>query len=212
VTPPVIATQPLSQTGGYGDGTTLSVTATGTCPFSYQWQLNGANIPGATGSSLSLGSLQFNNAGLYSVIVSNAAGAVTSSVAVLNVASKLNSQLTSSGLILTWAGPFILQSANSPSGSYADVPGASSPYTNSLSSGQKYFRLRSQAFSLTSSNLPVGKFSVSGPGILGCNFVIQASTDMIHWQNLHTNPSPCLFVDDYAWQHPSRFYRAVLAH
>jgi len=188
------------------------VTASGS-GLTYQWQLNGANIPGATGSSLNLNALQFNNAGLYSVVVGNAGGAVTSSVAVVNVASKLVSQINGNNMTLTWAGPFILQSALSPAGLYTDVPGATSPYTYNTTTGpQKFFRLRSPAFSLLGSKLPAGQFSVSGPGVPGCNFVIQASTNLINWVNLSTNPSPCSIVDADAWQHPNRFYRAMLAH
>ncbi len=37
--------------------------------------------------------------------------------------------------------------------------------------------------------------SVSGPGVPGCNFIIQASTDLIHWVNLATNASPLAVVD-----------------
>jgi hypothetical protein len=208
---PVITSQPASQTVGYGDSTTLSVGVNGLAPLSYQWQLNGTNIADATNSSLALNGIHYNNAGLYTVIVSNGNGSVTSSPAVVNVASKLLSQGSAGGLTLTWTGPYILQWSGNPAGPYTDVPGATSPYTYN-GSAQKFFRLRSQAFNLVSSKLPAGKFSVSGPGVPGCNFVIQASTDLINWQNMQTNPSPCLFIDDFAWQHPSRFYRAALAH
>src|SRR5207302_1949583 len=95
---PVIGTQPTSQTAGYGDDTTLSVSVSGPGPFSYQWQLNGTNIPGATGSSLALDDLQYNDAGIYRVMVSNAEGSVTSSEAVLNVASKLLTQISGGNL------------------------------------------------------------------------------------------------------------------
>jgi hypothetical protein len=211
--PPTITTQPQSQTDNYGDSTTLSVTAGGSGPFTYQWQFNGANISGATGSSLTLTSLQFNNAGLYSVVVGDAGGSVSSAVAVVNVDPKLLTQISGSNITLTWAGPFILQSALSPAGPYTDVPRATSPYTFNTTSGpQKYFRLRAPAFSLLGTRLPGGQFNVSGPGVPGCNFVIQVSTNLTTWVNLSTNPSPCSLVDAEAWQHPAGFYRAVLAY
>jgi len=208
---PVITSQPQSQTVGYGDSLNLSVGVNGLTPLFYQWQLNGNNIPGATNASLNVNAAQYSDAGLYRVIVSNGNGSATSSPAVVNVASKLLSQGSAGGLTLTWSGPFVLQWSANPAGPYTDVPGATSPYTYN-GSAQKFFRLRSQGFSLSLSNLSGGKTSVSGPGITGCNFVIQASTDLINWQNMQTNPSPCLFIDDFAWQHPTRFYRAVLAH
>jgi len=82
---PVIAIQPRSQTAVAGTNVTLSVTAGGTPPLSYQWQLNTNIITGATGSSLLLTNLQMTDAGAYSVIVSNSVGSVTSSTAVLTV-------------------------------------------------------------------------------------------------------------------------------
>ena len=46
-------------------------------------------------------------------------------------------------LILNWNAPFILQSATNVTGAYADVLGATSPYTNSLgAAAQLFFRLR----------------------------------------------------------------------
>ena len=82
---PVITSQPQSQTLACGSDATLSVTATGTGPLAYQWICNGSDLPGATSSSLTLSDLQFTNAGLYKVLVSNPVGTVTSSTAVLNV-------------------------------------------------------------------------------------------------------------------------------
>lgn len=44
--------------------------------------------------------------------------------------------------ILSWPnGPYTLQSAPFVAGTYTNVPGATSPYTNPFSGGQKYFRL-----------------------------------------------------------------------
>jgi hypothetical protein len=53
--------------------------------LTYQWQIDNANIPGATNATLTLADLQFTNAGSYSVIVSNSSGSITSSNAVLTV-------------------------------------------------------------------------------------------------------------------------------
>jgi hypothetical protein len=143
-TPPGIATQPVSQTAGFGHSVTLTVSTTGSGPFTYQWRRDGANIDGATGSSLTLNGLQLTDAGSYSVVVSSAAGSVTSQAAVLKVAPILSLQLSGQGLTLTWPGEFILQAASSPAGPFADVPGATSLYFyNTLTNAQKFFRLRS---------------------------------------------------------------------
>jgi hypothetical protein len=52
--------------------------------LAYQWQFNGAAIPGATNNTYFLQNLQPTNAGSYSVVVSNSAGAVTNT-AILTV-------------------------------------------------------------------------------------------------------------------------------
>jgi len=52
---------------------------------SYQWQFDGASIPGATNAALALTDLQTNEAGSYSVIVTNREGSASSSNAVLAV-------------------------------------------------------------------------------------------------------------------------------
>jgi Immunoglobulin domain len=52
---------------------------------SFQWQFNGTNIAGATNATLTLPDAQTNESGTYSVIVSNSAGSVTSSNAVVTV-------------------------------------------------------------------------------------------------------------------------------
>ena len=82
---PSITTQPQSQTVSAGAPVTFSVTATG--KPTYQWLFNGSPISGATGSSYSIASSQSSNAGTYTVIVTNPAGAVTSNGAVLTVAA-----------------------------------------------------------------------------------------------------------------------------
>jgi hypothetical protein len=52
---------------------------------SYQWLKNGLPVPGATASTYSLGAVNASHAGAYSVVVTNAAGSVTSNVAQLTV-------------------------------------------------------------------------------------------------------------------------------
>jgi outer membrane protein assembly factor BamB/subtilisin family serine protease len=87
--PPSIATQPLSQSVNAGSSVTLSVAASG--GTSYQWQLNGADIPGATTAILALPNIGTTQRGSYTVVVSNPYGSVTSSVA--SVAVAVNSYL-----------------------------------------------------------------------------------------------------------------------
>ena len=87
IVPPAITTQPSSQTVNQGANVSFSVVATGTAPLSYQWQTNNVNVgnggivSGATTSSLTLTGVTPSWALNYRVIISNAAGSVTSSPA-----------------------------------------------------------------------------------------------------------------------------------
>jgi len=82
---PSISSQPQSLIVSPGSNVTFSVTAAGTAPLAYQWRYNGTNISGAMTNSYALNNAQFTNAGNYLVVVTNIAGSVTSSVAVLIV-------------------------------------------------------------------------------------------------------------------------------
>jgi pectate lyase/pectin methylesterase-like acyl-CoA thioesterase len=87
LTPPIITNQPASQTAQVGSNVTFSVVATGAEPLSYQWERDGAGIPGATGAALTLNNVQASDAGDYSVVVSNSLGVATSDPATLTVTS-----------------------------------------------------------------------------------------------------------------------------
>ena len=83
--PPVIAQSPTNQTVAAGSYASFIVVADGTPELSYQWRYEGADLSGQTGNSLALLNVQPTNAGNYSVLVSNAYGSVTSSIATLTV-------------------------------------------------------------------------------------------------------------------------------
>jgi hypothetical protein len=65
---------------------------TSTVPFDYQWQFNGTNILNATSALYTIPSVGTNNAGNYSMVVTNAAGSATSSTAALTVVLSPQSQ------------------------------------------------------------------------------------------------------------------------
>lgn len=82
---PSIASQPASQTTLPRSNATFQVSAAGSPPLSYQWWFRGSPLAGATSSGLTLTNVQAAQAGGYSVVVTNAAGAITSAVATLTV-------------------------------------------------------------------------------------------------------------------------------
>ncbi|MBI5850625.1 MAG: immunoglobulin domain-containing protein [Planctomycetes bacterium] len=82
---PSITASPESLEVCVGDERTLSATATGTAPLSYQWRFNETDIAGATASSLALTSITFNHAGSYTCTVTNACGNTTTTAATIVV-------------------------------------------------------------------------------------------------------------------------------
>src|ERR671930_663377 len=74
---PTTASGPNDMTLITGDTGTFSTTPSGTGPFTYQWTDNGADVPGATNSSYTVGPVSPGDAGTYCVIVTGAANSVT---------------------------------------------------------------------------------------------------------------------------------------
>jgi len=104
--PPSITNQPTNQTVIAGQSATFFVTASGTPPLTYRWQKNGADISGANGASYATPATATADSGsIFDVIVTNAAGAVTSNTATLTVNATISridfgSGFTPSGLSL----------------------------------------------------------------------------------------------------------------
>lgn len=84
--PPVIQAQPRNQAAPIGGGAVFTVAVVGSRPFFYEWQFNGIPLPAGTNSALTLVNLTLNDAGSYSVLVSNLLGSVMSEAATLIVA------------------------------------------------------------------------------------------------------------------------------
>jgi hypothetical protein len=83
--PAVIVTEPQSQVVNQWAGAGFNVYAAGSVPLSYQWLHAGTNLPGAISSAYNINSALPINAGNYQVIVSNAFGTITSSIASLTI-------------------------------------------------------------------------------------------------------------------------------
>ena len=84
--PPSITVQPQSWTVAAGSSVTFTAAAEGPGTLQYRWQRNGADIPGATGSSHTLNPATAADDGAqFRVVVSNTFGSATSDAATLNV-------------------------------------------------------------------------------------------------------------------------------
>ncbi|MBM4239555.1 MAG: hypothetical protein FJ154_08500, partial [Gammaproteobacteria bacterium] len=98
--PPIITTQPSSVSVTTGATASFTVTASGTTPLSYQWQLSTgssatwASAAGAANSSsyTTASTTSTFNGYRYRVQVSNSAGSITSDAATLTVTSPASSE------------------------------------------------------------------------------------------------------------------------
>ena len=126
-TPTQITINPQSQTVIAGANPSFSVLATGSSPLSYQWRRGGAPIGAATNTSYSLVNVTTNDtASTFDVIVANAYGSITSSVATLTV----NAQTTA---------PAELLSIEAGKTIYYSQTNTSAPAIQSGSAGRSWF-------------------------------------------------------------------------
>jgi len=111
-TAPSIVSQPANQVVGLGQMVKFAVTALGTAPLSFQWQVNGTNltdngrITGSQSDLLAVANVFVSNAGNYQVVVTNAYGSTPSAVATLTIVAPPVFQAATQrdGMItLTWS-------------------------------------------------------------------------------------------------------------
>jgi uncharacterized repeat protein (TIGR01451 family) len=83
--PPSISMQPSSQTVAAGSTVNFIVVASGDEPLRYRWRKGASVLPNQTNATLTLANVQTDDAGSYSVLVTNLYGSTTSSNALLSV-------------------------------------------------------------------------------------------------------------------------------
>jgi len=76
-----------------GSNATFTVMVAGLMPLSYQWQFNATNIASATEAAYTQFNVQSNDVGSYLVVITNALGSATSSLAGLALAGEQPVQL-----------------------------------------------------------------------------------------------------------------------
>jgi hypothetical protein len=118
--PVVITAQPASVTLNAGSPLSLSVTATGTGPLSYQWYKDTVPVSGATAATYSVASASLAHWGSYTVKVTNVQGAVTSAAArvLIAAAPALTLQPASTAITAGVAGSLRAQVLNAVAGTY----------------------------------------------------------------------------------------------
>ncbi len=105
--PPIITTQPTSQSVTLGTDLTYRVVASGS-PSGYQWFRNGSPLSGETSDTLVLDDVSADDAGGYYVVVTNASGSTTSSTATLSILqSSLADQSVTQGHEVSFSAPVL---------------------------------------------------------------------------------------------------------
>src|SRR5688572_26054329 len=82
---PTITTHPASQNLQYNGSFNLNVQAAGTTPLTFQWRKDGTPISGANSSTYFASNVTPAQSGVYTVVVTNGAGSVTSNGATITV-------------------------------------------------------------------------------------------------------------------------------
>ncbi len=82
-----IVGQPADVRASLGEPASFTVAAGGAGTLTYQWLLGGSPIDGATSATLAIAAVTAEDAGVYTVVVTNDCGSVTSAPAVLTIAA-----------------------------------------------------------------------------------------------------------------------------
>ena len=215
LTPPVITLQPSNQTAVVGATVNFSVAASGTALLGYQWSFNGTNLEGAVAETFSLTNVQPDQAGTYSVVVSNVIGSVTSAPTTLTVltAPAITLQpINQTALVGTTANFSVAASGTRPlsyrwqfngtelEGALAKTltltnvqPERAGSYSVVVSNG--WGSATSVLATLTVLHYPVlldarmvtnGAFGFTLSGDAGRSYVIEVSTNLLEWTPLST--------------------------
>lgn len=123
---PVILTQPLSRTNLSGTTAAFTISADGPGPLSYRWQKDGTNlddggnISGTDTTNLTISGVLAPDAGVYTAIVSNAFGVVSSAGAVLTLATApvITNSPVSQTNFYSWTTIFTVSATGIPSPTY----------------------------------------------------------------------------------------------
>ncbi|MGJ8642569.1 MAG: immunoglobulin domain-containing protein [Luteolibacter sp.] len=83
--PPLVTINPVSQDLFIGDTLNLSVSVSGTPPFSYEWRKDGSPIPGEINATFNISPVDLADAGDFNCVVMNDFGSDTSAVATVTV-------------------------------------------------------------------------------------------------------------------------------
>ena len=199
ISPPVITSQPISQTNTAGTSASFTVGSTSGAPVTYIWFMNatnqltdGGSISGAATATLTISSVSNVNSGAYTVVIANPVGSVTSAPpATLTVTGQLDPDIVGTpvgfvqnggstvelSVIATGTSPFTYQWNYNG----LPIPGANSALvvlTGVTNSGSIYSVVVSNSIGSVTGTVDVLQFMASG-AIFNDNFVRDPDPDLI---------------------------------
>jgi Immunoglobulin domain len=236
--PPTIPVPPESPLAlRQGADATFCVAASGTAPLRYQWRFNGMDIVGATAGCYTRNAVQPEDAGTYSVVVTNVAGSATSTIilAVLvppvitaqpqgqtNLAgASVTLSVTATGtapLCYRWqcGGNGYPPGSNTflacQAGGYSVVvSNAAGMVTSALATVVFTNPPSAQPGHFDSiSRLADGSVQLNMSGTAGTNYILEWTSDWVGWSNLCTLSSAdgsLAWIEPCATNSSQRFYR-----
>lgn len=159
---PTLVFQPADTTVELGGSATISIRyPRGTTP-SVQWQLNGNDVPGETMADLVIADADFSDAGIYTAVLRDDDGSITSNEAMLNILGPIDPpfdpdlQLTTDSGTLsgTWNGAGDFEEAPSPDGPWAPAASANSTADLGTPTTPAYYRLQNPFYRPTNVFIP----------------------------------------------------------
>jgi Chitobiase/beta-hexosaminidase C-terminal domain/CotH kinase protein/Lamin Tail Domain/NedA-like, galactose-binding domain/Immunoglobulin domain/Bacterial TSP3 repeat/Immunoglobulin I-set domain len=102
--PATIAQQPESQIVRLGEPATFTVQATSASPVHYQWRFNGTDLPNATNNTYAITAVTETDDGVFTVVITDSVGPITSAAAVLTVLVDPEPISTPSGVTVVQGG------------------------------------------------------------------------------------------------------------
>ncbi len=222
--PPVVTSQPTSQTAYANSMASFSVTASGTAPFSYFWQRNNAFIAGGTNEVYTDTNVLVSDSGAqFNCVVSNAYGTATSSNATLTVLTAgagfihfddvpdldFGTALTNGYYGLTWSNLYVLDAFDYPypSGYAVGMISASNVVFNSygasavISASTPFNFLSAWLTAAWNQNLALQTLGYNGSILLYSNVYALSATSptLIKFNYLGINQIRFTTSGGYAW-------------
>jgi hypothetical protein len=180
-----ITAQPVAETVAAGQTATFTVAATGSGALTYQWYLGAAAIPGATNASFTTPATTIaGSSGVYTVVVTDSSGPMTSNAATLTVTAAANAAIVASQ---SWASAAV-SAANGGVANFVAVQN-----TSLLPAGSLFLSLPIGA--TFSGTIPCSSLGTNGSGSVSYSQTLDVSTTYTYDNCIWTSNGETLFFN-----------------